>query len=189
MSGVETDQFPILGQRLAVDVANSWYLHTNGIIDHLARPDLAVAYLQRLAWPDDVRPPRRLPPADHEALLAARNVIRRTLDAAVDETIPPRSDIRKLNDLARHAPLVVSLAWTTSEGPFRRRSVTAGGFQQRLGAVAVDTIELLVDQPTTPIRRCAHPTCWMLFCQDHHLRRFCSPGCSHRDRQHRYSRT
>jgi predicted RNA-binding Zn ribbon-like protein len=189
VSDVDSDLLPILGERLAIDVANSWYVHTDGVRDHLSHPELAVAYLGRLSWPDGTRPPSRLASADHQALLGARTIVRQVLDAAVDATVPPRRVVSDLNELARQAPLVVSLAWTAGGGATRGRAVTSVGIGHLLGLVAVDTIELLTAEPATPIRRCAHPTCSMLFCQDHHLRRFCSPGCSHRDRQHRYAAT
>jgi predicted RNA-binding Zn ribbon-like protein len=58
-----------------------------------------------------------------------------------------------------------------------------------LGHLARVAIALLTGPERTSLHRCEHPACEMLFVRQHHRRRLCSAGCSHRFRQYRYNRT
>jgi predicted RNA-binding Zn ribbon-like protein len=177
---------PILGEHAPVDFANSWYEHPGGVIDHLADPAGAARYLLHLSWDEPLALPRRLTSPQAADLRGLRDAIRRLLFAVVDEAQPRYADLAIVNRAGGRGRVAVGLEWTPERGPVARRRVRGSQLDTVVVHLALGTIELVTNRATS-IRRCAHPSCTMLFVQDHHRRRFCTPGCSHRDRQHRYA--
>ncbi len=178
--------FPVGGESLAVDLADTlitagpepqdllvdettcerfWALHAGVLPDGSASPSLAAT--------------RRL-----------RNAIRPLLDAAHQgDPLPPPS-IDELNAISGQASLSLSLI-ASAGGPTRHEHWRASDpVELALAAAARSAIELLADPAQRArLRRCASPTCSMLFVGGDRRRRFCTPNiCGNRDRVARHYR-
>ena len=180
---------PILGESVVMDIANSWYVHPDGVVDFLGDRGSALRWLHGMRLPAELVLPRRWSKADVALLRGLRDAVRHLLDASVDGVDSDRRDVRLLNERAGAACHVVTLSWASGRSPEARRTVRGAPVPALLGHLAAETIAVLTASSPPRVRRCAHPTCSMLFIQDHHKRRFCHPGCSHRDRQQRYVQT
>ena len=179
----------ILGESVVMDIANSWYVRPVGVIDFLCGRGSALLWLHSMQFPAELVLPRRWSKADVARLRGLRDAVRHLLEASVDGVDPDRRDVRLLNERAGAACHVVTLSWASGRSPEAQRTVRGAPVPALLGHLAAETIAVLTASSPPRVRRCAHPTCLVLFIQDHHKRRFCHPGCSHRDRQQRYVQT
>lgn len=174
---METPDLPILGAPLGIELANTRYGAGADAIDFLA--DLARSrHWVRLAV-------GRATIDDWERLRELRDAIHAALQARAAGGAP---DARTVAVINRHAAAGCAAAVLSVQPDGAATAAVrfrgAGALRARL---ATSCIELLTGPH--PIRRCEGAGCGLFFVQQHGRRRFCSDGCSHRERQQRYRTT
>ncbi|WP_370324107.1 ABATE domain-containing protein [Euzebya sp.] len=188
---VEAHDLPLLGERPAVELANSLY-EGEEVADALADPAIAQAWVEAVAAGEGWDPPAPHSPPDVAALRGLRDAVRVLLLAVVHGRPPDpaahAAAVRTLNDDAAAATRVVALDWPSGGTPRATAAVTGAGPAVLRCALAGDAIALLTGEDRLRLRRCANPPCPMVFVAQHGRRRFCHPGCSHAVRQDRYRR-
>ncbi len=173
---MEHVEFPILGEPLGIELANTWYGAGADVIDFLATPAMAGAWAAAAgATPVD----------DVPALRALRDAVRALVAARAAGQPLSRRAVGTLN---RHAAAGCAAAMLQVDA--RGGVSTAIRFRGEAAArarLATSCIEVL--SGPHPIHRCEGDGCGLFFVQQHGRRRFCHDGCSHRARQQRYRRT
>ena len=178
--------FPVGGEPLAVDLADTvvtvesephdlltddamcerfWTLHAAVLPDGWAAPDLGVT--------------RQL-----------RDAVRPLLDAAQQERPLSPEDLASLNRFSERTSVSLSLV-AGAQGLTRHdRWHAQDPADLALSAAARSAVELLADPAQLArLRRCASPSCSMLFVGGDRRRRFCTPNiCGNRDRVARHYR-
>jgi predicted RNA-binding Zn ribbon-like protein len=175
--------FPLTGEPLAVDLANTVVAgEAGGVIDLLA-DDRALAEWLALHEPELGRLTRSRPPLDD--VRALRAALRALLEAATERRRPPRSALESVNAAAAGGH--VSLGWSPAGGPVRDwRAVGDRTESVVLAAIAQSAIELLADRPGQ-LRRCGGPGCLLFFVATNPRRRWCSDRlCGNRVRVSRH---
>lgn len=174
---MESADFPILGAPLSIELANTRYGAGADAIDFLADLTRARHWVQHAvgrATIDDWVLLRELRDAIHAALVA------RAAGVA--------PDARTLAVINRHAAAACAAAVLSVQPDGATAAAVrfrgAGALRARL---ATSCIEVLTGPH--PVRRCEGVGCGLFFVQQHGRRRFCSDGCSHRERQQRYRTT
>lgn len=163
-------EFPILGtEPLAVELANTLY----------GREDFLRTREQVDQWFAQVGQPA----VDAVRARTLRDAVHRLFAAAVEGAAPDPEDVAVVNAFA--TPTRPELRWS-ADGPAVRHVDTATGGAAVLGRIASRAIDLLAGPAV--LRRCTAPGCSLFFVRDHPRRRWCNPGCGHRDRQARYYR-
>jgi predicted RNA-binding Zn ribbon-like protein len=183
----EADDFPILGEPLTVELANTRYTHSSGVIDFLGSVDLVTSWFGKAPAAAALSLPARLTAADADAIRQIRDAAHGALGSIVSgrARVDPRH-VSILNHHAAAAPCHVQLEWSDDSGASARR-VYGGRKADALRAeLAGEVIAFLAGPQRSQVRRCAHPDCEMFFVQHHHKRRFCHESCAHRARQARY---
>ena len=183
----DATNFPILGEPLPVELANTRYSHATGIIDFLETPTLIALWFDQAPAAAGLASPRRFTSAQSEAVKELRNAGHAVLSSVLgnDRELAHR-DIATLNRYAARASSRLRLEWDEAAGP-RSTTVYAGGrFEAFVAQLAAEYITFLAGPGRACLRRCAHPDCEMFFVQQHRTRRFCHESCSHRLRQARY---
>ncbi len=179
--------FPVGGEPLAVDLADTLITTTDPPTDLLA--DTARAHqfwrLQAGRLPAVARLPA-LP-----ATRALRSAIRAVLEARMAGQPPPGDAVSAINAAAAAAPtspqLLVSGAALAQEERWYATATDHGAAV--LAAVARSAIEVLTGNAGARLRRCANPTCSMLFVADTQRRQWCTPNiCGNRARVARHYR-
>lgn len=184
-------QMPILGEPLPVELANRLYVAASGVVDFLGTADLVRSWFAHAPAAATARCPVRLTRLQVEDVRELRTAVRCALDAAVTGSGSRPRDVATLNRHAGASSCRVQLEWSAGGTP-RQRVVHVGTpIDVLLAHLACAAIALLTGPDLTLLHRCEHLDCEMLFVQQqqHHRRRFCSAGCSHRFRQYRYYRT
>ncbi len=175
--------FPILGQPLAIELANTVFARNGTEVDGLSAVDGLKEWLDALGdrIPDPPRPTEAL---RHE-LIALRSDAREILRATLSHTAPPRSALRAMTGSSRKAPAWLELTWQRSgaTAATRRDGTPAAG----LCAEIADGLTLLVTgSDASRLRACPAPGCIGFFVQDHGRREFCSTACATRARVARH---
>jgi predicted RNA-binding Zn ribbon-like protein len=180
----EAPYFPLLGEPLALDLANT-------IVHHAGQDlDLLTDERQLQAWLDQQGP--RLPPAEAtKQVLAAvhsiRRPLRRCLDAVRDHGAPPADAIAALNRAAAAAPASVAMQLDPSGRPQRLTRRPGPAANQVAAVLAEAAIQFLTDHDPRRLRQCAAEDCILLFYAAHPRRRWCSAdGCGNRERVRRH---
>jgi predicted RNA-binding Zn ribbon-like protein len=183
MSG---DSFPILGEPLTVELANTRYTHSGGVIDFLASDDLVASWFAHAPGAAGLSVPTRFSTRDAEAVRQVRDAAHGLLDSVVSErgAIDTRG-VAVLNRHAAAAPCRSRLEWPPT-GPIATAVYAGSQSEVLLAQLATDVITFMSGPELARVRRCAHPDCQMFFVQHHHKRRFCHESCAHRARQARY---
>lgn len=171
------DDFPILGEPLAVELANTRYGAGAEAVDFLSDDGAARRWATLVAGAspvDDLPALRELRDAAWH-LLAARSAGRPL----------PRRFVDVVNRHAAsgcaHVELVVS-----PRGGLSSRIQFCGPESAR-ARFATSCVEVLLGPEG--VRRCEGPGCTLFFVPQHGRRRFCHESCSHRARQERYRRS
>ncbi len=180
----EPAHFPLLGEPLALDLANTIVRHARQDLDLLTNER------QLQAWLNEQEP--RLPQAEATkqmlaAVHAIRRPLRRCLQAVRDGKAPPLDGIAELNRAAAAAPTSIAIELDPSGRPQRvtRRSGTAAN--QLGAALAEAAIEFLTEYDPGRLRECASEDCVLLFYATHPKRRWCSAAsCGNRERVRRH---
>jgi predicted RNA-binding Zn ribbon-like protein len=179
------EDLPLIGEPLAVELANTLYGDGRDRIDFLATPRLITRWFTHAeAAP---RLPARLARHDVELLRDLRDATHTLIGRTVDRLPPPPAAVEALNRHAARAPRTLRL--DLAGGGLRiGSSSTVRGIDAVLGLLAHEAITLLGGPDAARLRRCDHPDCTMAFVQQHRRRRWCHPSCGHRTRQASYYR-
>jgi predicted RNA-binding Zn ribbon-like protein len=168
------DDLPILGEPLAVELANTRYGEGGAAYDFLADNE------QGARWLAEVFPIQTV--VEWHALREVRDAVHVLLmAAAANQDLDPEA-VAVVNRHAARAATRVALDLIDGE-----RRVLASVEGDVAAVAAASCISTLAGPD--PVRRCEGPGCTLLFVQLHRRRRFCHEGCSHRDRQARYRRS
>ena len=188
LAAVQAAGFPVGGEPLALDLADTLSLATDPPIDLLADAARARQFwaLQQARLPPGARPPGLA------ATRALRAAIRDLLDARLAGRALPPPAIARVNAAAAAAPGSPHLVLGNDGGgldvDWRWQAHDARDLA--LAAAARSAIEVLTDAAGR-LRRCANPACSMLFVAETARRQWCSPNiCGNRARVARhYART
>ncbi len=131
----------------------------------------------------------RLTSPETRALLRFRGEIRRVLQAAVDGTRPPPSDLEAINRVATRSLSRPALRWTRGRWDVEERGAGAPGSRRLMALTARSAIELIGRAGRIPVRRCEGPGCVHFLLAHRSEQRWCSPtGCGNRARVQRHYR-
>lgn len=173
-----------LGDRLALDVANTVQLRGETYVDLLPEPaDLADWAAREGAR---LRAPVGLLRADELAgFLRARDAIVGLLRSAADESAPPRAAVEIINAILLDTPAVRLLTPAGEVGEVHlicRRSP----IDDLVSEAAFDAVELLHGPDRARLKLCPAPSCGQLYLRDRTSQRWCSDGCGNRARAARH---
>lgn len=182
---IEEMDYPVLGEPVVIEFANTLYRHHDETIDFLDFPSTVGGWFAASPTASQIARPATFSGPMASRLRTLRNAVYEIIEATIDATAPGRSALATINEYASGSPLRLSLAWTAT-GPQRHEHRPASGFEALLGRLALDCIELVTGTDATALRRCDAPDCPMFYVKDHSRRRWCHNGCGHRDRQSRY---
>lgn len=180
---------PVLGEPLAVELANSRYGFAPRTFDHLGDGGRTAAWLAELADHHHVDPADvdALTTGDDELveLRSLRDAVRSLVESVADGATPDSEVIETINRSAAEGRIIPSLGWI--DDGFAADVTVAGQAGARFRCeAAMAAIELVTGADAERIRRCARPGCSLLFVQHHRHRRYCHESCSHAARQERY---
>src|SRR5829696_8180101 len=139
--------FALLGEGLALDLANTLVREHGAAVDLLARRGAAAAWCAAHA---DALPGGRVPAA---GLAALRDAVHETLDAAARRRRP---DAAALALVDASAAAVRPKLRATPHGPVVAWTGPRAGGARALGAIARDAQAVLAD-PHAEVRACANP--------------------------------
>ncbi|MDQ1576027.1 MAG: hypothetical protein QOH55_1177 [Microbacteriaceae bacterium] len=177
--------FVLLGEPLAIDLANTIKLAAEPPVDLLA--DEAKNTVFWSLEHDRLPEPASVPSLPES--LALRSALHSLL-TSIERGVPPEgSAVGYVNEVARRTRVTTELVRT---GP----SVAAQAYWQAddaadiaLSAVAQSAIDFLTGPSAHLLRVCAAPHCGMMFVATNSKRRWCTPnGCGNRERVARHSR-
>jgi predicted RNA-binding Zn ribbon-like protein len=191
---IPDDELPVLGEALAVDLANSHYIGDGEDLDFLAGREHAEAWFAAVELVDGVRVPARLTEETLAALRRVRDATRAALLEVADTeqvSTPASSAWRRASEVlhreAKAAPAHLALDLTGDQPAWRIHHSGPAG-PALAAALASHCILFLGGEQVSRVRRCARPACPMLFVRHHKARRFCTQECAHSVRQARYYR-
>jgi predicted RNA-binding Zn ribbon-like protein len=176
----DDDDLPLLGEALALDLANTRYGEGDDAVDFLGAVHAG-------AWARAALGLAALSGPQAAALRGLRDAVRALVEATWSGEAPPPAAVAAVDRAAAGCPSHATLSWVPGEGPRARVVFDGPPFAVALARAATSAIEVLVGE--RPIRRCEGPGCTVWFVVDHGRRRFCHDGCSHRARQRRYTRS
>ncbi|RUP31273.1 MAG: hypothetical protein EKK51_14860 [Mycolicibacterium sp.] len=177
--------FPVAGEPLAVDLADTIITATDPATDLLA--DEATC---RLWWDlQRDRLPNVAPAPPLRPTLELRQAIREILDAHIAGTPPSLMAVTHVNRAASGVPrtrqLVHTPAGWTSETEYH--PTTDEPYELAVAEVADSLIDLLTGAAHERLRRCQNPSCSMLFVALDARRKFCTQNiCANRMRAARH---
>lgn len=183
---VTTSAFPLVGEPLALDLANTRVRRNGADVDLLDTPAALTAWLRaerdRLAWTGPVQA------SDLIAVRNLRDAIDALLHALHTHAHPPAKALECINRILSGPASQLRLSWTAG-GP----SLGVTGRHSRrsalLHAVASDAVLLLTGPQGEQLRECAHPDCILRFIARNPRRRWCSSAvCGNRARVARHYR-
>ncbi|MDG4824489.1 CGNR zinc finger domain-containing protein [Asanoa sp. WMMD1127] len=186
LADVQRAGFPMGGEPLiALDLVDTKMLVTDPPQDLI--PDEATAS----AW-WRVQSPRLPagPPPDLADTRRLRTAIRDLFDAHLAGRTPAADSLAAVNTAAAAVPTSLGLIAAGDGYREETRWHTEHGGNAALAATARGAIELLADETRlTRLRRCASPTCSMLFLAETTRRQWCTPNiCGNRARVARHYR-
>ena len=186
LAAAQASGFPVGGEPLAVDLADTLVTVTSPPTDLLASAQRNAAFWALQA----VRLPAGAAVPGLGATQAIRAAVRELLDAHLEHRTPAPSALETVNRAAAAAPasphltagaggqLTAGIIWNTHDGQART-----------LAAVAGSVIEVLTGPAAGQLRRCANPACSMLFVATDTRRKWCTQNiCGNRTRVARHYR-
>jgi predicted RNA-binding Zn ribbon-like protein len=184
LSGVAVERWSWLGDRLAIDVANTVRRRGWRYVELITSAADLRAWLEhergRLAVPAQVDPAlvaRFRPVRDHVLGL---------LRAAAAGAALPAADVRAINTLVTAAPTVRLLG--ARPGPPLTRPVTRADPATRLCAdLAAATIDLLTGPEAGEVALCDAPGCGQIYLRGRPNQQWCNPHCGTRARSQRHA--
>jgi len=184
LAGMTVTRWSWLGDRLAIDVANTVRRRGWRYRELITSPADLGAWLEhergRLATP---------PQVDNVLLgrfLAARDPVLRVLRAAAAGTSRPAADVDAINAAAAAAPTIRLLS--TQPGQHLSQRVTRADQATRLCAdIAAAAIDLLTGPAAAAIALCDAPGCGQLYLRGRPNQQWCDPHCGTRARSQRHA--
>jgi predicted RNA-binding Zn ribbon-like protein len=186
---VDPAQFPILGEPLPIELANTLYRSGGHVTDFLASGELIAAWFAHAPEARGHVPTAATigKPAGCAAVRELRDAVNALCDhLAGNASRVPASAVGVLNRFASGASSHVELQWKLAADPRAVRKYSGAANHVFLAGLALAAIEFFAGPDRLLVRRCATPVCELFFVQHHHRRNFCSEPCSQRTRQARY---
>ncbi len=183
---LEADDLPVLGEPLAVEVANTLYEGEGETFDILGCGAHASLWWSEVS--EELPLAGAFGGSDLGDLRLLRDAVAELLRAAHEGSPPSREALEALQSASDAARSRAVLHWDTDSPPHAEVRLGGTPFGVFQAEIALSTIELLTGDDRTRLRRCAGPGCSLWFVQRHRHRRFCHPSCSQRGRQQRYVR-
>lgn len=187
LSELQRHGFPMGAEPLvALDLADTVMTATRPETDLLGRPEEVAIWwsLQAGRLPD-------APTPDLTAVRRLRTAVRDLLDSHLEGRAPRATSVEDINAIAASVPTSPRLV-SGVEPHSELRWHTEQGGNAALAAIARETIDLLTSPDRLArLRRCANPTCSMLFIAETTRRQWCTANiCGNRMRVARhYHRT
>jgi predicted RNA-binding Zn ribbon-like protein len=184
LDGMTVARWSWLGDRLAIDVANT--VRRRG----WRYTELITSPAELRAWLDHERG-RLTVPAQIDDLVASRfrllrDQVLRVLRAAASDTALPAADVHAINEAAAAAPTIRLLG--TRPGHHLTRPVTRADQATRFCAdIAAATIDLLTGPDASDIALCDAPGCGQIYLRGRPNQRWCNPHCGTRSRSQRHA--
>jgi predicted RNA-binding Zn ribbon-like protein len=178
---------PVREEPLAIELYNTIYVADGVIVDGLAEPTSASAWLAVLGERFPLGGAGGEPIQDQ--LTDLREVVRDVLGAIIEQRTPSKVGIEALNAASARAPRSSAARWRQDSDPEpivrfhsdRRADIVISAF-------AADAIELVTGPARTELRSCGAPGCVLMFLKHHPRREWCSGACGNRARQARHYR-
>lgn len=179
-------RFPLIGEPLALDLANSRICREGSVVDLLDTPAALDGWLhaqaKRLSWAGSAST------ADWRAVCALRAVIIELFRAWHEHSRPAAAAVTKVNQALSAPNVRMRLVWTGRK-PGLVSSVARSRRSALLGELAADAITVLTGPQAERLRQCANPDCILQFVADNPRRRWCSSVlCGNRARVARHYR-
>jgi predicted RNA-binding Zn ribbon-like protein len=185
---IEID-YPVLGEPVAVELANTRYRDGDTVVEFLATPLMAAGWFDASPTAASLLRPGRWTRGDLAELVVLRDAIDAVLRAVVEGIVPASRAVSALNRAAARARGHAELDWPRDGLPRRiERRDAASPVDAVLAVLATDAIELVGGPDRSSVQVCANDDCEMLFVRHHHRRRWCHNSCGHRHRQADYYR-
>lgn len=184
-----TDQKPLVGEILALDMINTYLAGPSEIYEFLSNPQELEAWLdlERSVRPDIPEDWRELPDdLDLRPILAIRAISREAIAHARGGRPAPAPLLQALIKATEDAPTYVAV---TDNEPIPKQEVRyKGPLNSQIAAwMARATIDLLCSGQIEKVRECAADDCVILFLPKSHRRQWCSADrCGNRARVSRY---
>jgi predicted RNA-binding Zn ribbon-like protein len=178
--------FPVLGQALPVELANTYFFRGGRLVEGLATTRDAREWVLVNGEELDVER-SKIDEACRRALIKLRGPVRELLAAQVEGRQPDKSALAALNAATGSYPTHLELHWS-KRGPLaERRHSGRGGVAEKLRAeIAEATVLFLAGEEATQLRACPAPGCIGFFVKDHPRREWCSVSCGNRARNARF---
>jgi len=175
--------FPVGGEPLGVDLADTLVTVTDPVTDLLADPERCAAW-----WSlQSDRLPAGVPAPALEMTRQLRAAARAVLDAAQQGRNLPEPAVATLNQIAAAAPASPELHMPGGAPELRQRWHADDPAAPALAQAAASVISLLASPDAALLRRCANPACSMLFIATDARRKFCTQNiCANRVRAARH---
>jgi predicted RNA-binding Zn ribbon-like protein len=179
-------EFPVLGEPIALELANTRYRDDGDITDYLATPTMVAAWFDASPTARTLDRPARWSRDQVGELVTLRDAIDRLARSLLGGRPGSRTDLAALNNATRRVSRYRELLW--EERPTAVERVNAPNrFDRAMGAFAENAIVLLAEPAHAGgILECANADCHMLFFKQHHRRQWCQNNCGHRHRQADY---
>jgi predicted RNA-binding Zn ribbon-like protein len=178
--------FPLVGEPLAVDLANTLAIQKGLQVDLLTA---ATAPSWWAAHEAELGAPPEGGELDVGRLRELRDAVAQLFGAALAGTQPPSAAIDVVNAASASGATFPRLGWSGGEGALLESGARSDAMVTGLGAIAGSAIGLLTGEGADRLRRCEGPDCELLFVATNLRRRWCSPTrCGNRVRGARHYR-
>ena len=184
--------FALIGEPLAVDLANTLLESEEGSVDLLANPGLLSAWCE--AQGERVEILDFEASAGHlEEFLALRAAIREVFRGLLDGEHPSERAVNGINAASAGAPSFRELRWSEAQGELGVLRAGTGYLAGDDGAVALSkvarsAIELAGGPDRSLLRACPAPGCPLMFVARNRRRLWCRTVCGNRVRVARHYR-
>jgi predicted RNA-binding Zn ribbon-like protein len=179
--------FPVLGQALPIELANTRFFRGGEVREGLATVRDARTFV-RLNKPAFDVPTSGIDEKGRRALVEMRELVREVLTALSEERPPKPVALRSLNAAAARRPARLELRWPRRGRPFaeRRPARRLDPTEALRAAVAEATILFVESMDAARLRACPAPGCIGFFVPQHGRQEWCSIACGNRARNARF---
>ncbi len=185
----DLEDFPLLGEPFAVEFANTRYVTPSDSVDFLDSREAVVAWFDHVANGLITPLPRNVDVSGAQSIRALRDSMHDIFESVTTGRQPARAEVAMLNQFANAVGCRVELDWPSDKAPNLTTAPTGRGIAATISQIALECITFLASPSLACVRQCEGQDCPMFFVKQHHKRRFCFDGCSHRARQARYYRS
>lgn len=178
-----TSGFPLVGEPLAVDLANTLVAESDALTDRLADESTLRVWLE--LHQDQLPTGALVGPPPLEKVHALREAVRELLHAHLAARPPAEAALEAVNHLLGDAP-IPELTWFDGQYHQRSRPGSSPGAAV-LTTVARSAMETLTGENADRLRLCDGRNCVLIFVAGHPHRQYCSPRlCGTRERVARH---